>query len=68
LTEQRGTGMQHSSLAGPGQKPGTEACTLMPAHTLVAMHVPPMPSTLQLGAGGGLAGGVQHSSLAGPGQ
>jgi hypothetical protein len=51
-------GVQHSSLAGPGQRPGVD----VPVQSEVSMQIPCTPPTRQEG------GGVQHSSLAGPGQ
>ncbi len=53
--------MQHSSLAGPGQRPGVEVRP-REAHVEVLMQIPETPPALHDG------GGVQHSSLAGPGQ
>ena len=51
-------GVQHSSLAAPGQYPGVE----VPLHSDVLMQTPWTPLTSHDG------GGVQHSSLAEPGQ
>ncbi len=55
-------GVQHSSEAEPGQKPGVDVWPGIVAHREVWMHDPSTPCTLHEG------GGVQHSSLAGPGQ
>jgi hypothetical protein len=54
-------GVQHSSLAGPGQYPAVDVRPFE-AHSVVEMQTPATPLTEQEG------GGVQHSSLAGPGQ
>ncbi len=43
-------GVQHCSLAGPGQKPGVETWPGMVAQTDVSMQVPATPPTVQAGA------------------
>ena len=48
-------GVQHSSLAGPGQRPAVEWWFALAAQALVVMQVPATPPALQDGAeaGGG---------------
>ncbi len=54
--------MQHSSVAGPGQRPGVDLWPACEAKSVVVMHTPIFPLAVHEG------GGVQHSSVAGPGQ
>lgn len=42
-------GVQHSSSAGPGHKPGVETWPGMVAQTAVSMHVPAMPEAVHAG-------------------
>ena len=44
-------GVQHCSLAGPGQSPGVETWPAMVAQTEVSMQTPPTPFAVQAGGG-----------------